>query len=210
MKNKILVLTVASLLGGNFAACAQQSPKPYAYWPDTDTEWNRLTNHITWCFESLRVRRYVATGEMSGTNEWSPSLVCPYRDYLKIARQIDELAPYFVNHSLAENGDFASYFQSTNNAEGCCPSDFPSWTPERLHSQAFGRTSWSTNVALTAWMAVTNRAIVSEVTAAIHLLQWTPSYHLGCWLADGWQGWLRDGSSFKDTCANNQIMSQVS
>lgn len=166
--------TITCLLAlaiGCSSALAQQIPKPYDNWPVTDTEWNKLTNHIMWCFNSLRDRRFVATRETLNTNDWTPTLICPFKDYLRIAKEIDDLSPCFVRQELAgSGGDFASYLAPTG---GDCPQVFPRWNPETLHSKAFGRAGWSTNTALTAWMAVTNRAIVAEVTAAIHLLKWT-------------------------------------
>jgi RHS repeat-associated protein len=154
----------------HFTIAQVPSPKIYENWPSNDPEWNALTNHIMWCYNSLRDRECVATG--STNLGWEVSLICPFRDYTLIAREIDRLAPYFVNYTLAGNGDFNSYL-STTNSTGRCPSDFPRWTPAILHSNAFGRSDWSTNSALTSWMAVTNRAFIAEVTAAINLLKWT-------------------------------------
>lgn len=184
-----------------FTITAQgQDPKPYENWPANDQEWNTLTNHIMWCYNQLRDRECVATGRTNnflGTSDrvrvgtWEPSLICPFRDYCLIMREIDSLAPFFINHTLAGDGDFDDYF-STTNKTGRCPSEFPRWTPESLHSNAFGRLNWSTNSALTIWMAVTNRAFIAEVTAAINFLKWTPRYGY----ANGFENYPEDTFSW--------------
>jgi len=182
--HKRLIITFAVTFIINFTTTAQTpASKIYENWPSNDQEWNALTNHIMWCYNSLRDRECVATGRTNnfvgdGINDyyqWKPSLVCPFRDYSLIAQNIDRLAPYFVNHTLAgSNGDFSAYFSATNST-GRCPFEFPRWTPEALRSNAFGRLDWSTNSVLTVWMSVTNRAFIAEVTAAINMLKWTSS-----------------------------------
>jgi RHS repeat-associated protein len=196
--------TVTALLSALFLGCAAftafGSPKLYDNWPDTDQEWNKLTNHIMWCYENLRERQFVATGYEYDVGD--PCLICPFRDYLWIAAEIDCLAPLFVNQSLAgPDGHFDDWFSSTNNALGRCPDDFPYWTPAALHSNAFGHADWSTNSTLSAWMAVTNRAFVSEVTKAINMLCWgsKPSSWLGESLGGfrhSWSGQSNNQSSF--------------
>jgi hypothetical protein len=171
MYKKMVTICLLTVFMTQFTIAQNPAPKLYENWPSNDSEWTTLTNHIMWCYNSLRDRECVATG--STNLGWEVSLVCPFRDYSLIAQEVDRLAPYFVNHTLAgANSDFSDYLSITNST-GLCPSDFPRWTPANLHSNAFGRADWSTNSALTSWMAVTNRAFIAEVTAAINLLKWT-------------------------------------
>ena len=172
MKFKTLARPLVALMVASFSAAARGDAKPYDNWPSTDPEWNALTNHIMWCYESLRQRTQIADASSLGSSNYGgPVLICPFSDYVEIAQVIDWIAPRFVNQSLSgPNGHFDDWFSSTNNSLGRCPDDFPHWTPASLHSNAFGRADWSTNSTLSAWMAVTNRAFVSEVTSTLYTL----------------------------------------
>ena len=198
MRNKVLLFLLVSSLGAGFTASAQQS-KSYADWPDTDPEWNTLTNHILWCYNELRAREYAAAGDNYYVEDWEPSLVCPFDDYRTLAERIDKVAAHFVCQELAGNDDFSTYFAAAGAVTGKCPDDFPVWAPEQLHSNAFGRCAWSTNVVLESWIAVTNRALAAEVTAALLKLKWTAQHF-------AFRSVARDESNFKEnTCWSGTV-----
>jgi RHS repeat-associated protein len=149
----------------------------YTNWPAAP-EWVELTNHITWCYSAI-TQRNEAAGAMLSTNDFAPSFIYPYWDYVRFAQAIDALAPYFVCQTNADpNGypDFGNYFAAyiaTNDDEGDFYCDFPYWRAANLHTYAFGNNDWSTNFALHSWMAVTNHDIQRQVQDAITNLIWT-------------------------------------
>ena len=157
------------VLGGNASLRADTS---YANWP-ASSDWVALTNHISWCYQAIQ-QRNDAAGDVLSTNDFAPSFIYPYYDYVRFAQAIDELAPYFVcqtNASTSGYPDFGTYFSTPVN--GNTPTDFPTWDTGSLHRYAFGSADWSTNAILHGWLTMTNHAIQTQVQNALTNLNWT-------------------------------------
>ena len=156
------------VLGGNASLRADTS---YANWP-ASSDWVALTNHISWCYQAIQ-QRNDAAGDVLSTNDFAPSFIYPYYDYVRFAQAIDALTPYFVCQTNAGTGypDFGSYFSTPVN--GTTPTDFPYWDAGRLHQYAFGASGWSTGTVLHSWTTLTNHSFAIQVQNVLTSLVWT-------------------------------------
>jgi RHS repeat-associated protein len=162
---------LASLLLLALTATLRADDLSYTNWPSVQ-EWSNVSNALSQCFMAFG-ERYQAIKHISHPNFGYSSdpfkryATTPFEGYVDLAKKIDKLAPYFIDHRIADaNGSFDTYFAGT------APTNtWPKWTATALH-QAAGFTDWATNEPLHLWMAA-DHSIQTQVYAALQLLKWT-------------------------------------